>query len=147
MARQCGICGRSRAEALRPLLTNPQLKVFSTLVMDAATARELLKQACTNSPPRPLSTFQPRLPMSGSWQWMRQHLENLTSAVKHWPLSAFQHFSISAFAPPISAFPQAAFRISAFQSFSFSPVLPSAFSAVNCTTGHHGNLGSSRPSR
>ena len=31
------------AEALRPLLTNPQLKVFSTLVMDAATARELLK--------------------------------------------------------------------------------------------------------
>ena len=43
MARQCGICGRSRAEALRPLLTNPQLKVFSTLVMDAATARELLK--------------------------------------------------------------------------------------------------------
>jgi hypothetical protein len=43
MARQCGICGRSRAEALRPLLTNPQLKVFSTLVMDAATARDLLK--------------------------------------------------------------------------------------------------------
>ena len=43
MARQCGICGRSRAEALRPLLTNPQLKVFSTLVMDAATARELLE--------------------------------------------------------------------------------------------------------
>jgi len=30
-------------EALRPLLTNPQLKVFSTLVMDAATARDLLK--------------------------------------------------------------------------------------------------------
>ena len=43
MARQCGICGRSRAEALRPLLTNPHLKVFSTLVMDAATARDLLK--------------------------------------------------------------------------------------------------------
>jgi hypothetical protein len=43
MARQCGICGRSRAEALRPLLTNPQLKAFSNLVMDAATARELLK--------------------------------------------------------------------------------------------------------
>jgi hypothetical protein len=34
---------RSRAQALRPLLTNPNLKVFSTLVMDAATARDLLK--------------------------------------------------------------------------------------------------------
>ena len=43
MARQCGICGRTRAQALRPLLTNPNLKVFSTLVMDAATARDLLK--------------------------------------------------------------------------------------------------------
>jgi DNA-binding transcriptional regulator LsrR (DeoR family) len=43
MARQCGICGRTRAEALRPLLTNPTLKVFSTLIVDAATARELLK--------------------------------------------------------------------------------------------------------
>ena len=43
MARQCAICGRTRAEALRPLLTNPSLKVFSTLILDAATARELLK--------------------------------------------------------------------------------------------------------
>jgi DNA-binding transcriptional regulator LsrR (DeoR family) len=43
MARQCGICGRTRAQALRPLLTNLNLKVFSTLVMDAATARDLLK--------------------------------------------------------------------------------------------------------
>jgi hypothetical protein len=43
MARQCGICGRTRAEALRPLLTNPALKVFSTLVLDAATARALLQ--------------------------------------------------------------------------------------------------------
>jgi hypothetical protein len=43
IARQCGMCQRSRAEALRPLLTNPNLKVFSTLVMDAATARDLLK--------------------------------------------------------------------------------------------------------
>ena len=43
MARQCAICGRTRAEALRPLLTNPTLKVFSTLILDAATARELLK--------------------------------------------------------------------------------------------------------
>jgi len=43
IARQCGMCKRTRAEALRPLLTNPNLKVFSTLVMDAATARELLQ--------------------------------------------------------------------------------------------------------
>ena len=43
MARQCGICARTRAEALRPLLTNAELKVFSTLVLDAATARELLE--------------------------------------------------------------------------------------------------------
>jgi len=44
IARQCGICkNRTHAKALRPLLTNPKLKVFSTLVMDAATARELLQ--------------------------------------------------------------------------------------------------------
>jgi len=43
LARQCGLCGRTHADALRPLLTNPALKVFSTLVMDAATARELLQ--------------------------------------------------------------------------------------------------------
>ena len=43
IARECGICGRTRAEALQPLLTNPSLKVFSTLVLDAATARELLR--------------------------------------------------------------------------------------------------------
>ena len=43
MARQCGLCGRHRADALRPLLINPDLKVFSSLVLDAATARELLK--------------------------------------------------------------------------------------------------------
>jgi hypothetical protein len=42
IARQCGICRRTRAQTLRPLLTNPSLKVFSTLVMDAATAKELL---------------------------------------------------------------------------------------------------------
>lgn len=38
MARQCE-GGRTRAEALRPRLTNPSLKVFSTLILDAATAR------------------------------------------------------------------------------------------------------------
>jgi len=43
MARQCGVCERTRAEALQPLLTNAGLTVFSTLVLDAATARKLLK--------------------------------------------------------------------------------------------------------
>jgi len=54
---------------------NPQLKVFSTLVMNAATARELLKQACINSHPRPLRTLQPRQRMSGSWRWMLADIE------------------------------------------------------------------------
>ena len=44
IARQCGVCGRTPAEALQPLLNNANLRVFSTLVLDAATARELLKQ-------------------------------------------------------------------------------------------------------
>lgn len=44
IARQCRDCGKSRARALRPLLTHPDLKVFSRLVMDAATARELLER-------------------------------------------------------------------------------------------------------
>jgi hypothetical protein len=37
------ICGHSCAEALRPLLNNPNLKVFSTLVIDAAAALDLVK--------------------------------------------------------------------------------------------------------
>jgi hypothetical protein len=41
--RQSGICGRTRAEALRPLLSNPTLKIFSTLILDAAPDRELPK--------------------------------------------------------------------------------------------------------
>lgn len=42
IARQCARCGRTRAAALKPLLTNPKLKVFSDLVMDVASATELL---------------------------------------------------------------------------------------------------------
>jgi DNA-binding transcriptional regulator LsrR (DeoR family) len=54
IARQCGRCERTRADALRPLLTNPKLKVFSTLVLDAATATELLRVGPpTFAPPRP----------------------------------------------------------------------------------------------
>ncbi len=43
IARKCGLCEMTRARALRPLLTVPELKVWSAIVMDAATARELLK--------------------------------------------------------------------------------------------------------
>ena len=43
MARQCGICARAHAAALSALLSNPGLKVFSRLVLDQATATELLK--------------------------------------------------------------------------------------------------------
>jgi DNA-binding transcriptional regulator LsrR (DeoR family) len=42
MARQCALCGKTRAKSLRPLLTVPKLRVFSELVLDSATARELL---------------------------------------------------------------------------------------------------------
>jgi DNA-binding transcriptional regulator LsrR (DeoR family) len=43
MGRQCGLCKRTRAESLKPLLTNPDLKVFSTLVLDQETAEELVE--------------------------------------------------------------------------------------------------------
>ena len=43
MARQCGICARARVAALNALLSNPSLKVFSRLVLDCATAAQLLK--------------------------------------------------------------------------------------------------------
>jgi len=43
MSRQCGLCRRIHARALRPLLTNPRLKVFSRLAVDCFTAMELLK--------------------------------------------------------------------------------------------------------
>ncbi len=49
IARQCGACGRTRAAALRPLLKSPRLRVWSDLVMDEATARDLLSDATENS--------------------------------------------------------------------------------------------------
>lgn len=43
IARQCARCNRTRARALEPLLKkNSKLKVFSDLIMDAATCQELL---------------------------------------------------------------------------------------------------------
>lgn len=43
IARQCGKCGATRAKPLLPLIKNSNLRVFSKLVMDEATARELVK--------------------------------------------------------------------------------------------------------
>jgi DNA-binding transcriptional regulator LsrR (DeoR family) len=50
IARQCGAdnCGLSRARSLRPLLTIESLRVFSEIVMDVATAQDLMKSE-TNS--------------------------------------------------------------------------------------------------
>lgn len=45
MVRPCGECGRTRARALLPLLQVPELRVFSELVIDTATAREVLEIA------------------------------------------------------------------------------------------------------
>ena len=43
IARQCGRCGRTRASVLEPLLReNSNLRVFSDLVLDTETCRELL---------------------------------------------------------------------------------------------------------
>ena len=45
MARQCGLCKRppARARALRALVNNPSLRVFSRLVLEETTATELLE--------------------------------------------------------------------------------------------------------
>lgn len=43
MARQCGLCPCARAGALGALVSNPKLKVFSRLLLDQATATELIK--------------------------------------------------------------------------------------------------------
>ncbi len=43
MARQCALCPRPRTGALRALLQSDKLKVFSRLILDRATATELLK--------------------------------------------------------------------------------------------------------
>jgi len=43
MARQCGLCGHARVRALRALLSNADLGVFSRLVLDRFSAVALLK--------------------------------------------------------------------------------------------------------
>ena len=42
MAAPCGQCGRTKSDALRPLLEEPALRVYNHLVTDVRTARELL---------------------------------------------------------------------------------------------------------
>jgi DNA-binding transcriptional regulator LsrR (DeoR family) len=42
VAGPCGGCGKTRAPALAPLLTNPSLKVWSDIVLDIATAERLV---------------------------------------------------------------------------------------------------------
>jgi len=42
VAGPCGRCGKTKTEALRPLLESPHLKVWTDVVMDFTTARELL---------------------------------------------------------------------------------------------------------
>jgi DNA-binding transcriptional regulator LsrR (DeoR family) len=42
VAGPCSICRKSRADAIRPLLLEPSLKLWKTIVTDVGTARELL---------------------------------------------------------------------------------------------------------
>jgi DNA-binding transcriptional regulator LsrR (DeoR family) len=44
VAGPCGRCGKTKETALRPLLDSPRLKVWTDIVMDLTTARELLKE-------------------------------------------------------------------------------------------------------
>lgn len=40
----CGTCNETRTDALEPLIRNPKLKVWSHLVLDTQTARELIER-------------------------------------------------------------------------------------------------------
>ena len=52
IARQCGLCKTqmTRAKALMPLMANPKLRLFSHVVMDSPTAKELLIEARQTKP-------------------------------------------------------------------------------------------------
>ena len=45
VAGHCADCGRLKADALLPLLRSPDLKVWTQVVMDTDTAREVLALA------------------------------------------------------------------------------------------------------
>jgi DNA-binding transcriptional regulator LsrR (DeoR family) len=42
VAGPCGECGETKKNALRPLLANEQLRLWTHLIVDAKTAKELL---------------------------------------------------------------------------------------------------------
>lgn len=50
IARSCSKCHNPQAEALRPLLTVPELKVWSHLVMDVAVAQAILNEDTVRQP-------------------------------------------------------------------------------------------------
>jgi DNA-binding transcriptional regulator LsrR (DeoR family) len=52
VAGPCSVCGKPRSDAVRALLEEPSLKVWTHLVTDVATARELLAGDETAGPPR-----------------------------------------------------------------------------------------------
>jgi DNA-binding transcriptional regulator LsrR (DeoR family) len=41
LARACGMCGKTKARSLRPLLANEKLRVWSQIVMDVKSANDL----------------------------------------------------------------------------------------------------------
>ena len=43
VAGPCGICAKTRSDAVRPLFEEPKLRLWSRFVMDIQTARDLLK--------------------------------------------------------------------------------------------------------
>ena len=45
VAGPCMLCGKTRSDALRPLLSEPALRIWSRIVMDMETAAELVKDA------------------------------------------------------------------------------------------------------
>lgn len=59
IARPCYECGMTRAKAMLPLLTSPKLRVFSKLVLDSATASDLLKIGGRRQKARPASADRP----------------------------------------------------------------------------------------
>lgn len=51
LARPCGECGTVKTEALRPLLTEPSLRLWTHLVLDVDTASDLLKTPVVEAEP------------------------------------------------------------------------------------------------
>ena len=52
VAGPCAYCGERKGPALRPLLSSPELRVWSEVIMDIQTAEQLLIPAITKPPTR-----------------------------------------------------------------------------------------------